>query len=152
MSVQIEDVIERCHVIYKRLGTSHHECVYQKALVIELYHMGAISVESEKNVPVFYTDSRGLTHTIGTERVDIYVRFPDNRNYVLELKATTQGIRNHVEVQQLLKYEVALCYMKQPCSELCVINFKQQVSQAEEVDWLVLPANNRQTENITQLD
>lgn len=133
----LTDIVERCHRIYQTLGIAHNECVYQKALVIELYHMGALTVESEKNVPVFYTDSSGFQHTVGTERIDLFVRFPNHRQYVIELKATAQAIRHTVEVPQLKKYQYALAQMNIPCTQLAVINFRQQVTDVCEVDALL---------------
>ena len=120
-------VIGICNRIYKQLGVSHNECVYQKALVLELYNAGAESVESEKNVPVFYTDVNEITHTIGTERVDILFR-AEGEIHLLELKATTTTIRDNIEVQQLKKYQEALKHMNVACTHMYVVNFKQNTS------------------------
>jgi GxxExxY protein len=120
-------VISICNRIYKQLGISHNECVYQKALVLELYNAGAESVESEKNVPVFYIDVNEITHTIGTERVDILFR-SEGEIHLLELKATTTTIRDNIEVQQLRKYKEALLHMNIVCNHMYVVNFRQNSS------------------------
>ena len=51
-----------CERIYDTLGSSHSECVYQKALCIELYNHGAISVESEVRAGVFYGHQKQHAH------------------------------------------------------------------------------------------
>lgn len=118
-------IIDKCNEIYKQLGSAHNECVYQKALVIELYNMNANSVEYEKAVPVFFTDSNGIEHTIGSERIDVLARI-DDQIVLLELKATTSPIRENVEIEQLHKYDRALKKMNIVCDIKMVINFVQQ--------------------------
>ena len=121
----VQDISDRCNDIYLKLGSSHNECVYQKALVIELYNMKATSVEYEKSVPVFFEDNNGVEHTIGSERVDILARF-DSNVVLIELKATTSLIRENVEGEQLKKYERALRKLNIHCDCMMVINFTQQ--------------------------
>jgi GxxExxY protein len=111
--------------VYKQLGPGHNECVYQKALLLELYNHGALSVESEKNVPVFYTDSRGVTHTVGTERIDLLVRLPE-QTLLVEIKAHTAGIRDHVEIPQLKKYVKSLRHLHITPTMSCIVNFPQK--------------------------
>jgi GxxExxY protein len=139
-------VVQVCNAIYKQLGTAHNECVYQKALVLELYNMGASSVESEKNLPVFFQDSKGIVHTIGTERVDVMFRY-DGQIHLLELKATTTAIREHVEIQQLKKYNDALKYLNTHCDHMYVINFTQAPNR-KEVDYVYF---NHEFEDHTKL-
>ena len=127
-------IIDICNSIYTTLGTSHNECVYQKALIIELYNHGAISVEFEKNVPVFFEDSKGNTHTIGTERIDILVKFPE-RVILIELKAQATGIREHVELAQLHKYNKALSVLNVHPDISMVINFPQNCKQTTTVEY-----------------
>ena len=118
-------VINLCNTIYEQLGPSHNECVYQKALVIELYNHGARSVEYEKHVPVFFKDTNGTTHTIGSERVDILAHFPDHI-VLLELKAQTTGIREHTEIPQLKKYIKGLTVMNIVPTLSMIVNFPQK--------------------------
>lgn len=139
-------VIDLCNKIYRQLGTAHNECVYQKALVLELYNLGASSVESEKNVPVFFKDSNGIIHTIGTERVDVMFRC-DNQVHLLELKASTSPIREHIEIQQLRKYHDALQYLNTYCDHMYVVNFTQSPKKTH-VDFVYF---NKNFENETSL-
>ena len=122
---KMETVIELCNAIYNQLGPSHNECVYQKALVIELYNHGARSVEYEKHVPVFFKDTNGTTHTIGSERVDILAHFTNNI-VLLELKAQTAGIREQTEIPQLKKYIKSLEVMNIVPTLSMIINFPQK--------------------------
>lgn len=126
--VQQQAIIDICESIYTNLGASHSECVYQKALIIELYNHGATSVEFEKHVPVFFEDSRGMTHTIGSERIDILANF-EKTVVLLELKAQTSGIRDHVEVSQLQKYIKGLSFMNIHPDIALVVNFPQNCKQ-----------------------
>lgn len=112
-------------MVYAKLGSGHNECVYQKALLLELYNHGATSVESEKNVPVFYIDSRGVTHTVGTERIDLLVR-TNEHVLLMEIKAHTAGIRDHMEIPQLKKYVNSLRHLHITPDVSCVINFPQK--------------------------
>ena len=114
-----------CDRVYRQLGPGHNECVYQKALLLELYNHGATSVESEKNVPVFYVDTRNVTHTVGTERIDLLARFQDE-SVLIEIKAHTSGIREHVEIPQLRKYVASLNKLGIHLTVSCVINFSQK--------------------------
>jgi hypothetical protein len=130
------DVVKICNRVYKRLGNAHNECVYQKALIAELWNHGAHTVEFEKHVPVFYTDSRDVQHTVGSERIDILFRYKhekDTKICLMELKATTSAIRNQVEVQQLKKYHNTLKHMGIVCDEFYIINFSQGMGK-DEVD------------------
>jgi GxxExxY protein len=122
-----------CNTIFDKLGQSHNECVYQKALVIELYNMGADSVETEKHVLVFYEDEKHVVHTIGSERIDILARF-GSIIVLMELKATTTGIRN-IEKLQLTKYINALSYINIIPSHSFIVNFNQTKTM---VDFLSL--------------
>jgi len=122
------DVIRICNRVYKTLGNAHNECVYQKALIAELWNHGAKTIEFEKHVPVFYTDSCGVQHTVGSERIDILLRYAiENvpRTCLIELKATSSGIRHQVEVQQLKKYHYALKQMGIICDDFYIVNFSQ---------------------------
>lgn len=132
--VQQQDIIDICQTIYTNLGASHSECVYQKALIIELYNHGAMSVEFEKHVPVFFEDSKGMTHTIGSERIDILANF-EKSVVLLELKAQTAGIREHVEMSQLQKYIKGLSFMNIHPDIALVINFPQHCKQTSNVEF-----------------
>lgn len=132
------NVVAICNRVYRQLGNAHNECVYQKALIAELWNHGAQSVEFEKHVPVFYTDIRNVKHTVGTERVDILLRYTHEkvpRTCVMELKATTSPIRQAVEVQQLKKYHYALTELGISCDDFYIVNFSQGMNKTE-VDYV----------------
>ena len=137
MESSIEDVCDR---IYKQLGPSHNECVYQKALIIELYNLGAKSVEFEKHVPVFFEDSNGTTHTIGDERVDILATFPDLL-VLIELKSIARN-RLHGYVEQVNKYKRSLSHMNLFPNLFMLVNFPQTMastdSPAHQVEMMVV--------------
>jgi len=133
LSSQVFDV---CNNIYQQLGAGHSEVVYQTALVLELYNLGATSVESEKHVPVFFTDTRGAQHTIGNERIDILARFPSDAEMVLliELKAVANMNRASVE-HQIGKYVRSLRTLGIVPTCQLAINFPQQADK-QAVDFL----------------
>jgi len=129
-------VFDVCNNIYQQLGAGHSEVVYQTALVLELYNLGATSVESEKHVPVFFTDTRGAQHTIGNERIDILARFTSDAEMVLliELKAVANMNRASVE-HQIGKYVRSLRTLgRVPTCQLAT-NFPQQADK-QAVDFL----------------
>ncbi len=53
--------------VHKTLGNGFQEVIYQRALTIELRHIG-LSFEREKEMPIIYRDEH-----IGTRRVDFLV-------------------------------------------------------------------------------
>ena len=130
-----------CDIIYKKLGPSHNECVYQKALVIELYNIGAKSVEFEKHVPVFFEDSRGTTHTIGDERIDILATFPENL-VLIELKSIARN-RLHGYIEQVNKYKRSLSHLNIFPNVFMLVNFPHTMLSTDEttqVEVMSLPA------------
>lgn len=126
----MEPIVKICNDIYKQLGPAHNECVYQKALMIELYNNGAESVEFEKHVPVFFKDTKGTIHTIGTERVDLLATFADQQ-ILIELKAVARNrLQSHVE--QVHKYKRALAHLGVYPTLFLLINFPQQPIMTED--------------------
>lgn len=125
----MDEIRTRCEKIYSQLGSAHNECVYQKALMIELIHLGAISVEIEKHVPVFFIDSRQIKHTIGSERIDLYARFP-TETILFELKATT-GSMKKAEHNQIIKYKEALHMLNETVNTMVLVNFVKHGSNIE---------------------
>ena len=61
----------------KGLPTARQEVIYQRALALELRHIG-LSFEREKEMPIYYRDQQ-----IGTRRVDLFVE----NSVMVELKA-----------------------------------------------------------------
>jgi GxxExxY protein len=124
--MDVATLVDVCNYVFTVLGPAHSEVVYQKALVIELYNRGASSVETEKHVPVFFVDSNNITHTVGSERVDVLVRFNKNECIgLIELKAQSASIRDAVEVAQLKKYAKSLQHLHIQPTYAVVVNFPQ---------------------------
>lgn len=129
-------IIGTCDAIYEQLGPSHNECVYQKALILELYNIGARSVEFEKHVPVFFKDSVGTVHTIGDERIDILATFEDDI-VLMELKAVAKN-RLPTCVDQLNKYKRALAYLNIYPTKSILVNFPQQMDTTKVESMVIL--------------
>jgi GxxExxY protein len=136
MSSIVEQVHNVCNSIYTQLGPGHSEVVYQTALVLEMYNLGATSVESEKHVPVFFVDTNQVQHTIGNERIDILARFPQNTVVLIELKAVANVNRVGLE-HQLQKYIRSLREMNVFPDHKFGINFPQQ-NDKNQVDFIML--------------
>lgn len=140
----MRSIEDECNRIYKQLGPAHNECVYQKALIIELYNMGAKSVEFEKHVPVFFKDSNGTTHTIGDERVDILATFPEGL-LLIELKAIAKN-RLQGYVEQVNKYKRSLAHMNVFPNKFMLINFPTNTDPTQQVvEVLVVSSTENET-------
>lgn len=63
--------------VHNTLGNGFQEVIYQRALAIEMSHMG-LFYEREKEMPIYYGDKQ-----IGTRRVDFFVL----KTVMVELKA-----------------------------------------------------------------
>lgn len=95
--------------IYQQLGTGHSESIYQKALQAELHCQG-FRIDTEYHISVVYTDTKGNTHSLASERIDIFIH-QDNESLldnnvspiILELKATTK-FPGTSETEQVRKY------------------------------------------------
>lgn len=144
MDMLTDRVLKTCEAIYQQLGPAHNECVYQKALILELYNMGATSVEFEKHVPVFFKDSNDTIHTIGDERVDVLATFNKPTNYdhetprclLLELKAVSRNKLN-TYVEQLKKYKKALGMLGVEPDTFMLVNFPQGSGNHDGIEWSV---------------
>ena len=98
----IDTLNENSKYVFDQLRTGHSECTYQKALAIQLRKLFN-GVETEKHIGVMFTDSDGISHTIGDERADIFIHDTANEKYyLLELK-TTKNMGDEV-VCQVNKY------------------------------------------------
>ena len=88
--------------IFAQLGSGHMENIYQEALVRELNKKFS-AVEREKHIPVMYTDTQKIKHTLGYLRIDIFVHDRDNSKvYLLEIKSV-KNIGN-IEINQVHRY------------------------------------------------
>jgi len=98
----LEQVMICCRQIRTVLGGSHLECVYHRALEVELRHQG-ICYESEVIVAIVY---RG--QFVGSARVDMVVE----KELVVELKAVQKLLASHEaqvsKYMHLLKLEKGL--------------------------------------------
>jgi len=116
--------------VFTNLKTGHTEKIYHTAFEIELRNNN-IKYETEKIIPYYYKDTFGDVHTLGFGRIDLFIHNKDNP-LVLELKATSNGIKNN-EIIQLQKY---LNYLKPkfPNANGLVINFPQPTSKTIPTD------------------
>ena len=62
---------------------------------------------------------------VGTERIDLLVRLPE-QTLLVEIKAHTAGIRDHVEIPQLKKYVKSLRHLHITPTMSCIVNFPQK--------------------------
>ena len=96
--------------VFESLGPGHNEQIYHKALHHELFCNG-IHADAERHLDVLYTDSKGYTHSLVSERIDLYIHqnsesiFTDVQEapIVIELKAISK-ILNIIEETQVRKY------------------------------------------------
>jgi hypothetical protein len=73
------------------------------------------------NIIVKYEDSKGKTHNLETERIDVFIH---DHNILIELKAIQKEISNQ-EKAQLEKYINELNKINISVSNAIVINFPQ---------------------------
>lgn len=106
--------------VYEQLKTGHNERIYHKAFVYELICLG-YNLDTEMNIIVKYTDSKGKSHNLETERIDIFIH---DCNILIELKAIQKEINNH-EKAQVEKYINELNKLNINVSKAIVINFPQ---------------------------
>ncbi len=119
-----EVIIPSAIKVYKDLGPGHNEKIYHKAFVYELNALGII-IDTEMNIIVKYTDSKGFTHNLESERIDIYIK--DN-NIILELKAIQRNIQAQ-EICQIKKYFNELNKLNIKVNHGVIINFMQPNSK-----------------------
>ena len=106
--------------VYDQLKTGHNERIYHKAFVYELICLG-YNLDTEMNIIVKYVDSKGKSHNLETERIDVFIH---EHNILIELKAIQKEISNQ-EKAQLEKYINELNKININVSNAIVINFPQ---------------------------
>jgi GxxExxY protein len=106
--------------VYEQLKTGHNERIYHKAFVYELNCLG-YNLDTEMNIIVKYIDSKGASHNLETERIDIFIH---EHNILIELKAIQKEINNH-EKAQVEKYINELNKLNIIVNNAIVINFPQ---------------------------
>ena len=96
MPKQTKQIIQIAKDVYKKLGSGHPECVYDKAMRVGL-RAAKIKYESQKVIELTYKN-----HYVGEAYPDIIVHFGKTK-IVLELKAISGNI-GASEEQQIKNY------------------------------------------------
>ena len=119
-SINVIKILNSAIRVYEQLGPGHNERIYHKALVYELNCLG-YNLDTEMNIIVKYKDSKGNTHSLETERIDIFIH---EEKVLIELKAIQKQIQAQ-EKAQLEKYINELNKLSIFVSDALVINFPQ---------------------------
>lgn len=114
---KIIDIAKR---VYEHLGPGHNERIYHKAMNYELSSQNYF-YDTEMNLVVNYTDTKGNTHFLESERIDIYLHDID---VILELKAIQRDIQAQ-EICQIKKYFRELGKIGKNIKYGMIINFRQ---------------------------
>lgn len=135
--------------VFESLGPGHNEQIYHKALHHELFCNG-IHADAERHLDVVYTDSKGYSHSLVSERIDLYIHenkdsiFLDVKEspIVIELKAISK-ILNIIEETQVRKYFRELAKTGIHPKYGILINFPQPSSKgvADTVEYRVIVNN-----------
>lgn len=138
-----------CDRVYRQLGPSHSEAVYQKALHYELMSQG-IMTEMEKHLDVNYVDSRGNSHNITSDRIDVFIHQDTNSvlpelvsgPIFLELKAVSKQ-PNEIEFEQVNKYIRELYQKNIRVNYGILVNFPQPTRQnvGNSIDFHIISSN-----------
>lgn len=133
--------------VFESLGPGHNEQIYHKALHHELFCNG-IHADAERHLDVLYTDSKGYTHSLVSERIDLYIHqnsesiFTDVQEapIVIELKAISK-ILNIIEETQVRKYFRELSKQSIRPHYGILINFPQPSSKgvSDTIEYRVVP-------------
>ena len=133
--------------VFESLGPGHNEQIYHKALHHELFCNG-IHADAERHLDVLYTDSKGYTHSLVSERIDLYIHqnsesiFTDVQEapIVIELKAISK-ILNIIEETQVRKYFRELSKQSIRPRYGILINFPQPSSKgvSDTIEYRVVP-------------
>ena len=133
--------------VFESLGPGHNEQIYHKALHHELFCNG-IHADAERHLDVVYTDSKGYTHSLVSERIDLYIHqnsesiFTDVQEapIVIELKAISK-ILNIIEETQVRKYFRELQKQGIRPRYGILINFPQPSSKgvSDAIEYRVVP-------------
>lgn len=132
-------IYEMASLVNENIGPGHNEKVYQKALICELVCNGYI-IDSERHIPVKYIDSKGNSHVLESERIDIFIHNDTkDGNIILELKAIMKPI-GEMERVQVKKYFKELSKDQIKVNYGIIINFPQPSAKEtrEKIDYLVI--------------
>ena len=119
-SEHINIIEQAANRVYNQLKTGHNEKIYHKAFVYELNCLG-YNLDTEMNIIVKYIDSKGKSHNLETERIDIFIH---EQNILIELKAIQKEINNQ-EKAQIEKYINELNKLNIIVNNAIIINFPQ---------------------------
>ena len=117
-------IIKASNRVFENLGPGHNERIYHKALVYELNCLG-YNLDTEMNLIVKYTDSKGFIHHLESERIDIFLK---DHKIILELKAIQKNIQAQ-EICQIKKYFNELNKINLDVKYGVIINFCQPNSK-----------------------
>ena len=134
-----QKVYDMAALVYGNIGPGHNEKVYQKALICELICNGYI-IDSERHISVKYIDSKGNSHVLESERIDIFIHNDKNDgNIILELKAIMKPI-GEMEKVQVRKYFKELKKDQIKVNYGIIINFPQPSAKEtrNQIDYLVV--------------
>ena len=120
MTEHITIIEQAAKRVYEQLKTGHNERIYHKAFVYELICLG-YNLDTEMNIIVKYIDSKGKSHNLETERIDVFIH---THNILIELKAIQKEINNN-EKAQVEKYINELNKLSIIVNNAIVINFPQ---------------------------
>ena len=125
LSPEIQQIKDIAQNIFNQMGCSHSEYIYQRCMEFELRNNNII-YETEKRLAITYSDTKGVSYTIGEERIDIYVhKIGDNSiPIIIELKAVVNEPKE-TEVAQITKYFNELQKINNVVKYGIIINFPQ---------------------------
>ena len=129
------------NLVYSNLGIGHSEAIYHKALLYEL-SLHHLSIDSERNLNVIYTDSRANNHIVGSERIDLFIHKNtlngiNTDNIILELKAIPKSIGDK-EIFQLKKYFRELKKENTTFEYGIIINFNQTCASKNDCNFVMI--------------
>ena len=140
----IKIIYKSFKLVYSNLGIGHSESIYHKALLYEL-SLHHLSIDSERNLNVIYTDSKGNNHIVGSERIDLFIHKNtvngiDTDNIILELKAIPKSVGDK-EIFQLKKYFRELKKEKTTFEYGIIINFNQTSVSKNDCNFMIIKEN-----------
>lgn len=130
-----DNIIKIAKRVFEHIGPGHNERIYHKAMNYELSCQNYL-FDTEMNLIVNYTDTKGNTHFLESERIDIYLH---EINVILELKAIQRDIQAQ-EICQLKKYFRELGKIGKNINYGLIINFRQPNAKdiPSEIDFQII--------------
>ena len=119
----ISFIINICNNVFNTLGKGFNECIYHKAILVDLYKT-EFNIETEKIIPILFNNI-----CVGHVKTDIIVE-SDDLLIIIELKALDRDI-NYKEEIQIKKYIKHINKQKNMMG--LIINFSQKNNESLEV-------------------